>query len=139
MNDTLPKIITLDTNILVRLFVADDERQYKLAVNLLRQVEKFIVPTTVFVETVWVLMQKYELSRSEIFVGLQDFIEHSDKLICQHDEVKAGLDMLNANGDFADGINAFLGKQKGGQVFVTFDRKAVNKLTVLGHHALLLK
>lgn len=84
-------------------------------------------------------MQKYELSRSEVFVGLQDFIDNSDKLICQYDEVKAGLNMLNTNGDFSDGINAFLGKQKGEQVFVTFDRKAVNKLTILGHKAILLK
>ena len=39
--------------------------------------------------------------------------------------VEAGLAMLDAGGDFADGVIAFTGRQLGGSVFASFDRKAV--------------
>jgi hypothetical protein len=45
--------------------------------------------------------------------------------------VEAGLAVLQAGGDFADGIIAFEGRRLGGEVFVSFDRHAV-ELTVAG-------
>jgi predicted nucleic-acid-binding protein len=39
--------------------------------------------------------------------------------------VAAGLVMLDAGGDFADGIIAYEGSWLGGEIFVSFDKNAV--------------
>lgn len=138
MHDFSHQIVAIDTNILVRIFVADDDVQHQKAVALIDQVAKFFVPTTVFIETVWVLTSRYELAKADVFAVLSDFIEHSDKLLLNHDEVRAGLALLDIGGDFADGVNQYLGKIGGGQPFISFDKKAVHKLTSLGQKAVLL-
>lgn len=50
--------------------------------------------------------------------------------------VEAGLAVLEAGGDFADGVIAFDGRRLGGGVFVSFDRKAVE---LIGGEARLLQ
>jgi hypothetical protein len=40
----------------------------------------------------------------------------------------AGLAVLNAGGDFADGVIAWEGRWLGGETFVSFDKKAVAML-----------
>jgi predicted nucleic-acid-binding protein len=52
--------------------------------------------------------------------------------------VEAGLSVLNAGGDFADGIMAYEGSWLGGETFVSFDKKAVSLLTAHGQPARLL-
>lgn len=53
--------------------------------------------------------------------------------------VEAGLAVLDAGGDFADGVIAFGGQWLGGETFVSFDKKAVKLLEGQGTAALLLK
>ena len=45
--------------------------------------------------------------------------------------VEAGLSVLDAGGDFADGIIAYEGNWLGGEEFVSFDSKAVSGLQSL--------
>jgi predicted nucleic-acid-binding protein len=52
--------------------------------------------------------------------------------------VEAGLALLEANGDFADGVIAYEGTWLGGETFVSFDRQAVALLTAHGQPARLL-
>ncbi len=49
--------------------------------------------------------------------------------------VEAGLALLEAGGDFADGIMAHEGKWLGGETFVSFDRQAVKLLSEQGEAA----
>ena len=49
--------------------------------------------------------------------------------------VEAGLAMLAAGGDFADGVIAYEGRWWGGETFVSFDKKAVTRLTAQGYPA----
>jgi predicted nucleic-acid-binding protein len=44
----------------------------------------------------------------------------------------AGLAMLDAGGDFADGLIAHEGRWLGGEMFVSFDKKAVAMLSSAG-------
>lgn len=134
-----PKLITIDTSILMRIFVADDEIQYEKSMNLLEGVDKFFVPITVFIEVVWVLTQTYKLPKSDVFEVLLDFIENSEKLVCDTKMVRTGLQMLQNNGDFADMINAYIGNEYGYSHFVTFDKKASQKLNQLGYTSILLR
>jgi len=50
-----------------------------------------------------------------------------------------GLAILDAGGDFADGVVAFDGQRFGGETFVSFDRKAVKLHREQGTSAQLLK
>lgn len=135
-----PKIITLDTNVLVRIFVDDDdEGQQQAVLPILENATHIVIPITVFIETVWVLSSTYKMQKSDILTTLESFIDSMDNLIIEQDKVKMGFKMLALNGDFADMIHAFVGELQGSELFITFDKKAVNKLTALGHHALLLK
>ena len=52
---------------------------------------------------------------------------------------EAGLALLEAGGDFADGVIAHEGQWLGGDVFVSFDRQAVALLKAQGIAADLLR
>ncbi len=52
--------------------------------------------------------------------------------------VEAGLAMLEAGGDFADGIISYEGHWLGGETFVSFDKLAIDLLTQNGLSARLL-
>jgi hypothetical protein len=52
--------------------------------------------------------------------------------------VEAGLAVLEAGDDFADGIMAYEGNWLGGETFVSFEKQAVSLLTEQGQVARLL-
>ncbi|WP_373747367.1 type II toxin-antitoxin system VapC family toxin [Neisseria dentiae] len=131
--------IAIDTNVLVRLFVNDDEAQQNTAVELLEQAESVIIPTTVLIETVWVLNRSYKIPLADILALLRDFVSSVPKLVVQENEIEAGFAMMERNGDFADGINAFCGAMLGAEQFVTFDKQAARILQETGVKTLLLK
>ncbi len=133
------RIITLDTNILVRFFVADDDKQYHIAQNLFETADRLVIPTTVFVEIIWVLSSVYKVNKTDIIQLLTGFIDSMPNLIIRKNELKAGFDMMLLNGDFADGINHYLGMIDGANLFATFDKKAVKVLQERGYQAQLLK
>jgi len=55
------------------------------------------------------------------------------------EEVEAGLSMMREGGDFADGVNAYTGRQmsSGNIIFASFDKKAVRLLVAQGVPALI--
>jgi predicted nucleic-acid-binding protein len=53
--------------------------------------------------------------------------------------VLAGLALLEAGGDFADGVIAFEGELLGGQEFVSFDQQAVKLLKAQKRKVCLLR
>jgi predicted nucleic-acid-binding protein len=46
--------------------------------------------------------------------------------------IDAGLVVLDAGGDFADGVIAYEGKWLGAETFASFDKRAVEMLTAQG-------
>ena len=48
-------------------------------------------------------------------------------------------DLLDAGGDFAEGVIGFVGQWLGGETFVSFDRKAVKLVEGQGTPTLLLE
>ena len=59
-------------------------------------------------------------------------------MVVNRPAVEAGLAVLSAGGDFADGVIAFEGQWLGGETFVSFDRKAVKVLESQGSAVRLL-
>ena len=124
--------ITADTNVLVRAAVRDDRRQADAAARLLRGAELIAVPLPALCEFVWVLDRIYNFTRGEIAEAIMALIDTSNVAV-NRPAVEAGLAILRSGGDFADGIIAFEGRWLGGEVFASFDKQAVTRLTRLGH------
>jgi predicted nucleic-acid-binding protein len=119
--------VTLDTNVLVRGVVHDDEEQAKLADNLLRRAEMIAITVPCLCELVWVLRSIYGFKRSDAAAAIRALLV-AGNVETNRPTVEAGLAMLDAGGDFADGAIAYEGKWLGAETFVSFDKKAVEML-----------
>lgn len=130
--------ITADTNVLVRAAVADDPEQAVVAANLLRDAEIVAVTLPTLCEFVWVLARGYRRPVREIVEGVQRLAD-SAKVRVDRPAVAAGLAVLEAGGDFADGVIAFEGRRLGGLVFASFDRRATESVAQSGGDVLLVQ
>jgi predicted nucleic-acid-binding protein len=130
--------ITADTNILVRAVVADDKKQARAAARMLKQAELIAVTLPCLCEFVWVLHRVYQFGQESISAALEVLLS-ADNVVVNRPAVDAGLSMLKAGGDFADGLIAYEGNWLGGDTFVSFDKQAVSLLSHQGKQARLLK
>lgn len=129
--------ITADTNILVRAIVEDDVRQAKIAQATLAGAETVALPLPTLCEMVWVLSQGYDVASDKIAATLRD-LANGENVVVNRPAVEAGLAMLDAGGDFADGVIAHEGTWLGAETFVSFDKQAVKLLKSQGVVARLL-
>jgi len=129
--------IAADTNVLVRAAVQDDPQQARQAAKLLQQAELVAVPVPVLCEFVWVLRRGYKKSASEISDAIRRLMK-SANVVVNRPAIEAGLSVLEAGGDFADGVIAYEGDWLGADEFVSFDSKAVMVLRSQGARARLL-
>ncbi|MFN3312144.1 MAG: type II toxin-antitoxin system VapC family toxin [Hyphomonas sp.] len=128
--------ITADTNILVRAVLEDDPRQAALAQRILSEAELVAVPVSALCEFVWVLARGYGIAPRDIAGALRGLLA-SAHVQTDRPAVEAGLALLDAGGDFADGVIAQQGSALGGHMFVSFDKDAIKRLAVLGWDTLL--
>ncbi len=129
--------ITADTNVLVRAAVQDDPDQARQAAKLLQQAELVAVPVPVLCEFVWVLRRGYKKSIPDISDAIRRLMQ-SANVVMNQPAIEAGLAVLDAGGDFADGVIAYEGDWLGAEEFVSFDSKAVSILRSQGGRARLL-
>ena len=129
--------ITVDTNILVRAVVRDDEKQARVAAKILKEAELIAVSLPCLCEFVWVLRKVYSFGQQDISAALEALLNASN-IAANRPAVDAGLAVLNDGGDFADGLIAYEGNWLGGQIFVSFDKKAVSLIAKQGQQAKLL-
>lgn len=126
--------IAVDTNVLVRCVVRDDPAQAAAAEKLLKGATVIAVAIPTLCEFVWVLRKVYGLESEDIGLAVRTLLA-SGNIALNRPAAEAGLAMLEAGGDFADGAIAHEGQWLGGEVFVSFDKKAVSLLERLGHQA----
>ena len=129
--------ISVDTNVLVRAGLQDDARQAAIAGKLLRKASLVAVSLSCLCELVWILRRGAKLTKDDIAVTIRDLMQ-AENVVMNRPAVEAGLEMLEAGGDFADGIMAHEGSWLGGEIFMSFDRKAVNLLAKFGKKTQLL-
>lgn len=129
--------IAVDTNVLVRAIVADDEKQAAKAVAVLTQADIVAVSLQTLCELVWVLRSSYDVSKENITMAIHALLD-TGNVVTNRPAAEAGLALLEAGGDFADGVIAWDGNFLGGEKFVSFDKKAVSLLGKQGHAAQLL-
>jgi len=126
--------ITADTNVLVRAITADDARQSVIAQSELAKADMVAVTLPALCEMVWVLSRGYQSPRSTIAEAVRRLINASN-VVVNRPAVEAGLNILDAGGDFADGVIAHEGGWLGGETFVSFDRRAVQLVSARGQAA----
>ncbi len=119
--------VTPDTNVLVRLATQDDAAQAAKALQALQNATLIAVPTPALCELVWVLLRGYRYSPAQVAQAVRTLIQVRH-VVCHTPAVLAGLAVLEAAGDFADGAIAYEGELLGGPEFVTFDQQAVKLL-----------
>ena len=122
-------MIGLDTNILVRLLVADDpeqtERARKLVAEQCTRESPGFINSIVLAEFVWVLSRAYGLSRSQIASAVEALLAGDDRMVEHHEAVRAGLDdYKSGRADFADAVIARINRAQGCEATATFDEKA---------------
>jgi len=123
--------IAVDTNILARAILQDDPAQGHTARETLKNATLIAISLSCLCELVWVLRQGAKLSRQEVATIVRN-LTNSAAIATNHAAVETGLTILEAGGDFADGVLAHEGIASGGETFVSFDKKAVDLLTRQG-------
>ena len=116
--------ITVDTNVLIRAVVRDDKAQARAAAKLLKEAEIIAISLPSLCEFVWVLRRVYNFGHQEIAAAIEALL-NTGNVAVNRPAVELGLAILNAGGDFADGLIAYEGNWLGGDTFVSFDKKAV--------------
>lgn len=123
--------VGVDTNVLVRAAVCDDPVQAAIAARILSEAELIAIPLPWLCEFVWVLRKIYGFPVDDVRRAMLALF-HTANVEMNRPAVEAGLAALEAGGDFADGAIAHEGQSLGGEVFTSFDRKAVKLVSALG-------
>lgn len=129
--------ITPDTNVLVRVLTRDDEQQARIGEAALLRAGTVALTLPTLCELVWVLSRGYRYAPPNIAMAIRVLIA-SEGVVIDGPAVDAGLEALDAGGDFADAVIAFEGRRLGGEIFVSFDREAVALLAARGEAAQVL-
>ncbi len=121
----------LDTNVLIRFLVRDDERQAKAVYRIFKQAESdnefLFIPLLVLLETVWVLESVFKISR-------MDILDSVDKLLLMPILEFEGQSMImtfvssarETKIDLSDLLIAHSAKFSGCERVLTFDKRASN-------------
>ena len=119
----------IDTNILVRFLVGDDELQAQKVYNIFKKAEsgknELFVPLLVVLELVWVLESVYKIKRSEILESISELLLMPVLKFEHQSALQQFTHSAQGNCyDLSDLIIAYSAKEQGCQSVITFDRKA---------------
>jgi predicted nucleic-acid-binding protein len=129
--------ITADTNVLVRAITGDDKRQSGVAQAELARAEVVALALPALCELVWVLSRGYKIPSAEIAETIRRLM-NAVNVVVNRPAAEAGLALLDAGGDFADGVIAYEGSWLGAETFVSFDKRAVKLIDAQGESVRLL-
>ena len=85
-------------------------------------------------ELVWVLSQGYNIPSGDIAEAIRRLMNGANVMM-NRPAAEAGLALLDAGGDFADGVIAYEGNWLGADTLVSFDKKAVKLMEAQGQSA----
>ncbi|MHB8881173.1 MAG: PIN domain-containing protein [Thermodesulfovibrionales bacterium] len=129
----------IDTNIIIRLAVNDDDKQREACIKLLERAKNkelmlYILPVAVF-ETVWILEKFYKLPKKKV----RDFVEallNTPEIICDMENVlKQAIAVYEEkNIKFADAVMGYWGLEKGISDIFTYDERDFRRIEGLKVH-----
>ena len=109
----------IDTNVVIRLIVNDDELQFALAKRVLDQGQIF-VSFGVLMECAWVLRSQYGFKRNEVNIALSDFSNLDEVNVTNREGLEWALERHSEGADFADMLHLLDAAEA--DSFVTFDK-----------------
>ncbi len=120
-------MIAIDTNVLIRFFVADDESQAETVRELVEgfreRNEPILVTNPVLCETEWVLEGVYRATRKEIASVVQELLNTDTFVFENKRAVEHALGQYRARkAEFSDYLIGSSGFERGAKTTFTFDR-----------------
>lgn len=112
-------MISLDTNVIVRIVTRDDPQQLAAASKVL-QAERLWLCKTVLLETEWVLRYTYELSRESILTVFRRLLGYRRLRVEDRATVLQALRLYREGMDLADALH--LASSLPADCFATFNR-----------------
>ncbi|OPH39482.1 PIN domain-containing protein [Moraxella equi] len=126
-------MVSLDTNVLVRFLVKDDENQYQTVLNFLMNLEnknaQAYIPLLVVLEVNWVLSFRYKITRIDIIEQLLELMENP--VFCFESQTKLEQVLLSAKNntyDLSDLLIACRCQSANNLPVMAFDKKASKHL-----------
>jgi predicted nucleic-acid-binding protein len=119
----------LDTNVLVRLVLADDAAQLAQVKRLLSQNERFTCTITVMLELVWVL-EAHDYTAAQVEYGLNLLLALPHFKPAHLAELRQAIDWYAQGIDFADALHLAL--RGGSPQLLTFDKAFIKQGKKLG-------
>ncbi len=119
----------LDTNVLVRLIVQDDESQAMAVSKLLeqhvRRSESLWVAVTVMLELEWVLRSRYKFTKADVIKAFSSLLTTIELIFESEDALEQALASYEEGGaDFGEYLHLALAQNSNALPFWTFDAKA---------------
>lgn len=118
----------LDTNSLVRYLTQDDPIQYPLAKKFIEnssRQQRLFVPTTVILETEWVLRSRYKFDKAKVCLAISQLIDSKLLDIENVHAVAVSVWLYQQNqADFADCLHTAISQFFDESPMVTFDKNA---------------
>jgi predicted nucleic-acid-binding protein len=122
-------MIGLDTNVLVRFLVQDDEAQFEKARRLIKREvaagRKVFVNQLVLLEAEWVLRSRYAVSKVQIIEAISGLLDSAEIQFEDEPAIEEALFFWKDNtADFADCLIGAKNRRLGCRATATFDVKA---------------
>ncbi len=122
-------MLGVDTNVLVRFLVRDDEAQFEKARKLIKREvtagHSVFVSHLVILETEWVLRSRYGLPKNSIIETISHLLDATDVQFEDEPAVEEALFLWkDATADFADCLIGARNRRLGCRATATFDAKA---------------
>lgn len=126
-------MLGIDTNVLVRFLVRDDEAQFDKARKLLKREvaagQRVFVNQLVLMEAEWVLRSRYAVAKNQIIEAISGLLDAGDIQFEDEPVIEEALFIWKDNAaDFADCLIGARNRRMGCRATATFDVKA-SKLT----------
>ena len=123
-------MLGIDTNVLVRFLLRDDETQFQKVKKLIqREVTAghgVLVSQLVLLETEWVLRSRYGFSKIQMLEVIASLLDTRDMQLEDEQSVEEAIyQWKEASADFADCLIAARNRRLGCNVTATFDANAV--------------
>ena len=122
-------MLGIDTTVLVRFLVRDDEAQFEKARKLIKREvaagRRVFVSQLVLLETEWVLRSRYSLSKIEIMAAISGLLDATDVQFEDEPAIEAALFVWrDSTADFADCLIGARNKRLGCRATATLDARA---------------
>lgn len=122
-------MLGIDTNVLVRFLVQDDDSQFEKARKLIKREvaagRRVFVNQLVLMETEWVLRSRYAVPKNQVIEAISGLLDSNDVKFEDEPVIEEALFIWkDSAADFADCLIGAKNRRLGCRATATFDSKA---------------